>query len=144
MLTQVAIAKDLQLSSLGRAGRGVASMAWQQVQAGVWCRQLGQLAPQWWLGWSLEQGFRLYRKEVSSALPSLSALRIRYQERDGWLDVFLGEAEQCNRRRRSLLDPAARVALHYMPEDLAQIQSLKCPHERIPPQLWQRLTQQPG
>lgn len=119
-------------------------MAWQQVQAGVWCRQLGQWAPQWWLGWSLEQGFRLYRKEVSSALPSLSALRIRYQERDGWLDVFLGEAEQCNRRRRSLLDPAARVALHYMPEDLAQIRSLKCPHERIPLELWQRLTQQPG
>ncbi|MGY2717848.1 hypothetical protein ACVW01_002526 [Thermostichus sp. MS-CIW-19] len=115
------------------------SMTWQQVQAGVWCRQLGQLAPQWWLGWSPEQGFRLYRQE---SLPSLSALRIRCQERDGWLDVFLGEAEQHLQRRRSLLDATARVALHYLPEELVQIRSLPRPHERIPLELWQRLTQQ--
>jgi len=114
-------------------------MTWQQVQSGVWCRQLGQLAPQWWLGWSPEQGFQLYRQE---SLPSLSALRMRYQEQDGWLDVFFGEAEQHPQQRHSLLDATARVALHYLLEDLAQIRSLKCPHERIPLELWQRLTQQ--
>ncbi len=119
-------------------------MAWQQIQAGVWYTHLGQLAPQWCLGWSLEQGFRLYRKEVPPLLSSPSALRIRYQEQDQWLDVFLGEAEQCSQRRCSLVDPTARVALHYLPEDLTQIQSLKCPHERIPPELWQRLTQKQG
>ncbi|MFS8868065.1 hypothetical protein [Synechococcus sp. H65.1] len=113
-------------------------MTWQRVQSGEWCRQLGQLAPQWWLGWSPEQGFRLYRQE---SLPSLSA-RIRCQERDGWLDVFLGEAEQHPQRRHSLLDATARVALHYLPEDLAQLRFLPCPHERIPLQLWQHLTQQ--
>ncbi|MEN9226412.1 MAG: hypothetical protein Q6L60_00940 [Thermostichus sp. HHBFW_bins_43] len=115
-------------------------MAWQQVGSGIWHTHLGRWAPQWWLGWSPERGFQLYRQEAPfSAEP---ALRIRYQKQDQWLDVFLGEAEEHPQRRRSLLDPTARVALHYLPEDLPQIQSLKCPHECIPPQLWQRLTQQ--
>ncbi len=114
-------------------------MAWQQVSSGVWHTHLGQLAPQWWLGWSPESGFQLYREEAQFS--SAPALRIRYQEHDRWLDVFLGESEQHPQRRRSLMDPTARVALHYLPEELPQIQSLKCPHERIPPKLWQRLTQ---
>jgi hypothetical protein len=114
-------------------------MEGQQVQADVWCRPLGQLAPQWWLGWSPEQGFRLYRREF---LPSPCALRISYREQDGWLDVYLGEAEQHPQRRCSLLEATARVALHYLPEDLPQVRLLQCPHERIPLRLWQRLTQQ--
>lgn len=113
-------------------------MAWQQVGSGVWHTHLGQLAPQWWLGWSPEGGFQLYRKEASGS--STPALRIRCLEHDQWLDVFLGEAEQHPQRRRSLMDPTARVALHYLPEDLPQIQVLQRPHERIPLNLWQRLT----
>ncbi|MEN9203700.1 MAG: hypothetical protein Q6K80_11030 [Thermostichus sp. DG_1_6_bins_120] len=110
-------------------------MVWQQVEVGVWYTHLGRLAPQWWLGWSFEKGFQLYCKEAPVAVP----LKIVYQDQDRWLDVFLGEAEHHPQRRRSLLDPTARVALHYLEEDLARIGSLECPDERIPPELWQRL-----
>ncbi|MFQ3584409.1 MAG: hypothetical protein SNJ85_05690 [Cyanobacteriota bacterium] len=113
-------------------------MAWQQVQSGVWHTHLGQLAPQWWLGWSSERGFQLYRKEDQAL--STPALRICCQEQDQWLDVFLGTSEQHPQQRRSLIDPTARVALHYLEEELAQIQMLQRPHERIPVDLWQRLT----
>ncbi len=113
-------------------------MTWQQIRAGVWCTDLGQLAPQWWLGWSFEQGFQLYRKEEQ--VLSAPAFKISYQEQDQWLDVFLGAAEQYPERRHSLIDPTARVALHYLKEDLPQIRRLQRPHERIPGDLWQRLT----
>ncbi|MGQ9837906.1 MAG: hypothetical protein ACUVRV_08050 [Cyanobacteriota bacterium] len=113
-------------------------MAWQQVQLGVWYSPLGKLAPQWWLGWGSEGGFQSYRKEDQA--PLTPAFRIHYQNQDQWLDVFLGASEEYPQRRHSLLDPTARVALHYLEEDLAQIQKLQRPHERIPPHLWQRLT----
>lgn len=117
-------------------------MAWQQVQSGVWYSPLGKLAPQWWLSWSPEKGFQLYRKE--DQVPSTPPLRIHYQEQGQWLDVFLGASEQHPQRRRSLVDPTVRVALHYLEEDLAQIQGLERPHERIPPHLWQQLTTYKG
>jgi len=87
-------------------------------------------------GWSLVIGNKNYSSWSLRAWLPL--------KQDQWLDVFLGEAELCSQRRRSLVDPTARVALHYLPEDLTQIQALECPHERIPPELWQRLIQKQG
>lgn len=108
-------------------------MSEQPCNSGVWCINLAPHAPNWWLGWRRAGGFLLRQQQ---SLPEVGLPLVR-QRCQGWDDFFIGQALH-NPHRRSLLDPAARVSIHYCLEDVKGILGSACP-EGIPRSLWQRL-----
>ncbi|MEN9205764.1 MAG: hypothetical protein Q6K99_07355 [Thermostichales cyanobacterium BF4_bins_65] len=110
-------------------------MSEQQCNSGVWCINLAPHAPNWWLGWRRAGGFLLRQQQH---LPEVGIPLVR-QRCQGWDDFFIGQAAQ-DPQRRSLLDPALRVSIHYCLADAEAI--LRAPRpEGIPVGLWQRLQQ---
>ncbi len=107
-------------------------MVERQFNFGAWVFSLGPLAPNWCLGWTTVGGFQLIN------VPESDHLRIQHQQGNAWRDVYLGEAQEQPQTRRSILDPRAKVAIHYLHRDSGRIRRLECPAE-VPTQLWQQL-----
>jgi hypothetical protein len=118
-------------------------MAWQQLSSGVWSNRLHPLAPNWWIGWSLASGFQLLR-QIEPLQPSLQQeplpVYVKWTD-SGWCDIYLGEAEKHPAARNSILDASCKLAVHYLGQDLEQIQQLSRP-KQIPLALWKKLMTQ--
>lgn len=60
----------------------------------------------------------------------------------GWLDCFIGNAEQEFRLCRSAIDATAKVAVHYLPRDCEVIAKCRRAPAGIPARLWQTVVKE--
>ncbi len=74
----------------------------------------------------------------SGVRPTESSLELtidRY-DHEGWIDFYIGAAQQFPHKRCSLMDPHQRVGLHYLASDLDQLKRSSRPSPDIPHHLW--------
>lgn len=77
-----------------------------------------------------------------SAQVNAKGLELSRHEQDGWVDFYIGNAQNSDSQYRSVLDGSAKVGLHYQDSDLYDICAMACPSRDIPSYLWQSLQEQ--
>ncbi len=114
-------------------------MSWLQFNHNGWGINLKLAASDVWKHvWNTDNSFRYLQTVDPSTYPVQLCLPIQRLDHNGWVDFYVGQAQDHPNRRCSFMDPRLKVGVHYLVEDAEVIRENSCP-DGVPLHLWRKL-----